>query len=55
MDRFIEINNLVKQYFGHGFFDRHRLAVKAVDNVSLSIHRNTVFGLVGESGCGKTT
>ena len=55
MDRFIEIKNLVKQYFGHGFFDRHRLAVQAVDNVSLSIHRNTVFGLVGESGCGKTT
>jgi peptide/nickel transport system ATP-binding protein/oligopeptide transport system ATP-binding protein len=55
MDRFIEIKNLVKQYFGHGFFGRQRLAVQAVDNVSLSIHRNTVFGLVGESGCGKTT
>jgi ABC-type oligopeptide transport system ATPase subunit len=55
MDRFIDIKNLVKLYFGHGFFNRHRLAVRAVDNVSLSIHRNTVFGLVGESGCGKTT
>ncbi len=55
MDRFIEIKNLVKLYFGHGFFDRNRLAVRAVDNVSLGIHRNTVFGLVGESGCGKST
>jgi oligopeptide/dipeptide ABC transporter ATP-binding protein len=55
MDRFIDIKNLVKLYFGHGFFDRHRLAVRAVDNISLGIHRNTVFGLVGESGCGKTT
>jgi peptide/nickel transport system ATP-binding protein/oligopeptide transport system ATP-binding protein len=55
MDRFIEIKYLIKLYYGHGFFDRHRLAVWAVDNVSLSIRRNTVFGLVGESGCGKTT
>jgi peptide/nickel transport system ATP-binding protein/oligopeptide transport system ATP-binding protein len=55
MDRFIEIKNLVKLYYGHGFFDRRRLAVRAVDKVSLSIQRNTVFGLVGESGCGKTT
>ena len=55
MDRFIEIKKMVKLYFSHGFFDRNRLAVRAVDNVSLSIHRNTVFGLVGESGCGKTT
>ena len=55
MDRFLDIKYLVKLYYGHGFFDRHRLAVRAVDNVSLSIYRDTVFGLVGESGCGKTT
>jgi len=29
--------------------------VKAVDGVSFSIMRGTSFGLVGESGCGKTT
>ena len=34
------------QYFG---------ATKAVDNVSFSIRKGEVFGLVGESGCGKTT
>ena len=29
--------------------------LKAVDNVSFSVDRNEVFGLVGESGCGKST
>ena len=29
--------------------------LKAVDNVSFEIKRGEVFGLVGESGCGKTT
>ena len=29
--------------------------LKAVDNVSFEIHKGEVFGLVGESGCGKTT
>jgi oligopeptide/dipeptide ABC transporter ATP-binding protein len=55
MDRFIEINNLVKNYYGQGLLNRRRLAVRAVDRVSFEIERNTVFGLVGESGCGKTT
>ena len=55
MDRFVEINNLVKDYYGQGLLNRRRLAVRAVDRVSFYIERNTVFGLVGESGCGKTT
>jgi oligopeptide transport system ATP-binding protein len=55
MDRFIEIRNLVKLYYGHGFLNRTKLAVRAVDRVSIGIDRNSVFGLVGESGCGKTT
>jgi oligopeptide/dipeptide ABC transporter ATP-binding protein len=55
MDRFIEIKNLVKDYYGQGLLNRRKLAVRAVDRVSFAIDRNTVFGLVGESGCGKTT
>ncbi len=39
------------QYFKMG----RRRELKAVDDVSFDIHRGEVFGLVGESGCGKTT
>jgi oligopeptide/dipeptide ABC transporter ATP-binding protein len=55
MDRFLEIKNLVKIFQGQGLLNRRRVAVRAVDRVSFGIERNTVFGLVGESGCGKTT
>jgi oligopeptide/dipeptide ABC transporter ATP-binding protein len=55
MDRFIEIKNLVKDFYGRGFLNRRKTAMRAVDHVSFSIDRNAVFGLVGESGCGKTT
>jgi len=55
MDPFIEIKNLVKDFYGRGFLNRRKISVRAVDRVSFDIHRNTVFGLVGESGCGKTT
>ncbi|MBS7261988.1 MAG: ATP-binding cassette domain-containing protein [Eubacteriales bacterium] len=37
------------------FFGRPGRELKAVNNVSFDIHRGEVFGLVGESGCGKTT
>jgi len=49
----LEVKNL-KQYFisGHG---KNKLIVKAVDNVSFNIYKGEVFGLVGESGCRKTT
>lgn len=39
----------LKQYFGG------RRGVKAVDDVSFQIHKGEVLGVVGESGCGKTT
>jgi oligopeptide/dipeptide ABC transporter ATP-binding protein len=55
MDRFIIVKNLVKDYYRQGLLNRRKLAVRAVDCVSFEIDRNTVFGLVGESGCGKTT
>nr|HML47863.1 ATP-binding cassette domain-containing protein [Clostridia bacterium] len=38
-----------------GFFARSKVLLKAVDGVSFSIRRGRTFGLVGESGCGKTT
>ncbi len=49
--------NMLKKYFPikAGFFKRTVGYVKAVDNISFNIKRGTTMGLVGESGCGKTT
>lgn len=47
------IENL-RQYFKSGFGKR-KVVVQAVDDVSFHILKGEVFGLVGESGCGKTT
>ena len=48
-DEIVQVRELKKYYPG-----KHA-AVKAVDGVSFSIQRGTTMGLVGESGCGKTT
>ena len=52
----LEVKNL-KTYFPvrTGAFKKKIGDVKAVDNVSFHINRQETFGLVGESGCGKTT
>ena len=55
LNRFVEIKNLEKSFYGHGIFKSLKNAVKAVDRVSLGIEKKSVFGLVGESGCGKTS
>ena len=49
-EKLLEIKNL-KQYFNEGKPNE----VKAVDNVSFDIYKGEVMGLVGESGCGKST
>ncbi len=52
----LSVRNL-KTYFPilGGMFKRKIGVVKAVDGVSFDIHKNETIGLVGESGCGKTT
>jgi len=52
----IRVQNLVKYYPVLGGVFRHEVAqVKAVDDVSFTINEGETLGLVGESGCGKTT
>ncbi len=56
MDKILELKNLKKYYPILGGVLRHEVAtVKALDGIDLDIYRGECLGLVGESGCGKTT
>jgi len=55
MDALIELREVSKRHSQRGLLAGGRGGVLAVDRVSLQVRRGTVFGLVGESGCGKTT
>ena len=53
-DKLLQVEHL-KQYFPAGSMGKNRKFVKAVDDVSFFVNKGETLGLVGESGCGKTT
>ncbi len=55
-DALLEVKHLKMHFPIHaGFFRRQVGNVKAVDDINFTIHKGETLGLVGESGCGKTT
>jgi oligopeptide/dipeptide ABC transporter, ATP-binding protein, C-terminal domain len=55
-DVLLEVKNLKKHFISrHGLMGQHTTTVQAVDGVSFKILRGETLGLVGESGCGKST
>ena len=56
VEALLEVRHL-KKYFpvGEDFFGRPTNQLKAVDDVSFTVKEGTTLGIVGESGCGKTT
>ncbi|OGI30826.1 MAG: hypothetical protein A2287_02630 [Candidatus Melainabacteria bacterium RIFOXYA12_FULL_32_12] len=56
MNKLIKIKGLSKEFpIKKGFFNKQVGAIYAVNNVNLEIHNGETVGLVGESGCGKST
>jgi peptide/nickel transport system ATP-binding protein/oligopeptide transport system ATP-binding protein len=55
IEKLIEVKNLKKWFWAGGMLFGKKEAVRALDDVSFYIKKREVLGLVGESGCGKTT
>ena len=56
MTNILEVRNLVKHFeVSKSLFSRNKKIVKAVDGISFDIKSGETLGLVGQSGCGKTT
>ena len=52
----VETRSLTKYFYpNQGLYGRNKRYVKALEDVNLSIYRQETLGVVGESGCGKTT
>ena len=51
----IQVRDLKKYFYKEGLFSAEKKPIRAVDGVSFSIRKGETLGLVGESGCGKTT
>ena len=51
----IHVQDLKKYFYKEGFFSTDKKPIRAVDGISFSIRKGETLGLVGESGCGKTT
>ena len=56
-DVLLDVKEASREYesAGSGFFKRDKGVVSAVDRVSISVKKGETYGLVGESGCGKST
>lgn len=55
-DKILEVKNITKYFpVRGGLFSKVKGLTKAVDDVSFHVNKGQTFGLVGESGCGKTT